>query len=96
MNDKLDCLMRLPMDGTPTVYVDADVCLMPGLHDWAERQFADLDFTDLNHTFTAADIVATFDNTITDGFKYVLPYDTDNIYNVRQMKLQRRLKKVKK
>jgi len=44
MDDKLDCLMRLPMDGTPTVYVDADVCLMPGLHDWAERQFADMDF----------------------------------------------------
>lgn len=44
MTDKLDCLMRLPMDGTPTVYVDADVCLMPGLHDWAERQFAEMDF----------------------------------------------------
>jgi hypothetical protein len=52
----------------------------------ANKELTDLDFTDLNHTFTAADIVATFDNTITDGFKYVLPYDTDNIYNVRQMK----------
>jgi len=52
----------------------------------ANKDLTDLDFTDLNHTFTAADIVATFDNTITDGFKYVLPYDTDNIYNVRQMK----------
>lgn len=44
MMDKLDCLMRLPMDGQPTVYVDADVALMPGLHEWAERQFADMDF----------------------------------------------------
>jgi hypothetical protein len=52
----------------------------------ANKELTDLDFTDLNHTFSAADIVATFDNTITDGFKYVLPYDTDNIYNVRQMK----------
>jgi hypothetical protein len=52
----------------------------------ANKELTALDFTDLNHTFTAADIVATFDNTITDGFKYVLPYDTDNIYNVRQMK----------
>ena len=52
----------------------------------ANKDLTDLDFTDLNHTFSAADIVATFDNTITDGFKYVLPYDTDNIYNVRQMK----------
>jgi hypothetical protein len=52
----------------------------------ANKELTDLDFTDLNHTFSAADIVATFDNTITEGFKYVLPYDTDNIYNVRQMK----------
>ena len=52
----------------------------------ANKDLTDLDFTDLNHTFSAADIVATFDNTITEGFKYVLPYDTDNIYNVRQMK----------
>jgi len=44
MLDKLDCLMRLPMDGQPTVYVDADVALMPGLHEWAERQFAGMDF----------------------------------------------------
>ena len=52
----------------------------------ANKDLTDLDFTDLNHTFSAADIVNTFNNTITDGFKYVLPYDTDNIYNVRQMK----------
>lgn len=44
MLDKLDCLMRLPMDGQPTLYVDADVALMPGLHAWAERQFADMAF----------------------------------------------------
>jgi hypothetical protein len=52
----------------------------------ANKELTALDFTDLNHIFTAADIVATFNNTVTDGFKYVLPYDTDNIYNVRQMK----------
>jgi len=50
------------------------------------RELTDLDFSDLNHTFSAAAIIDTFDNTITNGFKYVLPYDTDNIYNVRQMK----------
>jgi hypothetical protein len=52
----------------------------------ANQELTALDFTDLNHTFSAADIVNTFSNTITEGFKYVLPYDTDNIYNVRQMK----------
>lgn len=52
----------------------------------ANKELTDLDFTDLNHTFSAADIIATFSNTVAEGFKYVLPYDTDNIYNVRQMK----------
>lgn len=44
MLDKLDCLMRLPMDGQRTLYVDSDVALMPGLHRWAERQFAEMPF----------------------------------------------------
>ena len=49
-------------------------------------ELTDLDFTDLNHTFDVASIIATFDNTVTDGFKYVMPFDTDNIFNVRQFK----------
>lgn len=49
-------------------------------------ELTDLDFTDLNHTFDAASIIATFNNTVTDGFKYVMPFDTDNIFNVRQFK----------
>lgn len=49
-------------------------------------ELTDLDFTDLNHTFSAASIIASFNNTVTDGFKYVMPYDTDNILNVRQFK----------
>lgn len=49
-------------------------------------ELTDLDFTDLNHIFTAADIISTFSNTVTDGFKYVMPFDTDNIFNVRQFK----------
>ena len=49
-------------------------------------ELTDLDFTDLNHTFDAASIIDTFDNTVTDGFKYVMPFDTDNIFNVRQFK----------
>lgn len=38
MQDKLDLLMRLPLDATPTLYVDADVVLLPGLAKWAEEQ----------------------------------------------------------
>jgi hypothetical protein len=35
MLDKLRALMSLPMDGMPTLYVDADVVLLPGMHRWA-------------------------------------------------------------
>jgi len=44
MLDKLDCLLRLPMDGQATLYVDSDVALMPGLREWAERQIAGMEF----------------------------------------------------
>lgn len=37
MLDKLNTLLNLPADGMPTLYVDSDVCLMPGLHDWCRR-----------------------------------------------------------
>lgn len=50
MQDKLDCLLRLPMDGEPTLYVDADVALMPGLHEWAERQISRMDFDDIAYS----------------------------------------------
>jgi hypothetical protein len=52
------------------------------------KELTDLDFSDLNHTFTAADIIDSFNNTVTDGFKYVFPYSStgSNQYQVRQFK----------
>lgn len=52
------------------------------------NELTDLDFSDLNHTFSAADIIASFNNTIADGFKYVFPYSSTggNQYQVRQFK----------
>jgi hypothetical protein len=52
----------------------------------ANKELTDLDFSDLNHTFTALDIIDSFDNTVANGFKYVLPFNTSNVYNVNQMK----------
>lgn len=40
MLDKLDCLMRLPTDAKPTVYVDADVALLPGFYEWCGATLA--------------------------------------------------------
>jgi hypothetical protein len=42
MLDKLRVLQGLPEDGEPTVYVDADVALMRGFHDWCEGVFEEL------------------------------------------------------
>jgi hypothetical protein len=50
MLDKLDLLMRLPQDGTPTLYVDADVCLLPGLAAWCERQVAGMKFHEVAYS----------------------------------------------
>jgi len=50
------------------------------------KDLADIDFSDLNHTITAANVVASFSNTVTDGYKYLLPYSGDNIYPLKEMR----------
>jgi hypothetical protein len=35
----------------------------------------DLDFSDLNHVFDSSAIVASFAHTVTDGYKYLMPYN---------------------
>ena len=50
-------------------------------------QLDDLDFSDLDHYQSTDFIVSTFNNTIADGYKYVLPYSTNgNEYQMSQMK----------
>jgi hypothetical protein len=49
-------------------------------------ELTDLDFSDLNHTFSAADIIDSFDNTVTDGYKYVMPFVTNPNLHVRLFK----------
>ena len=46
--------------------------------------FSDYDSNaDANEVYTAAKVVESFSHTIVDGFKYLMPWDTDNLYNVR-------------
>jgi hypothetical protein len=49
-------------------------------------ELADIDFSDLNHFSNSSAIIGSFSFTQANGYKYVLPYDTDNLYNVRQIK----------
>jgi hypothetical protein len=46
----------------------------------------DLDFTDLDHAFDSSAIVATFNNTVADGYKYVMGYNNTNQYNANDFK----------
>jgi len=47
----------------------------------------DLDFSDLDHTFSSTDIAATFNNTVADGYKYVMPVCTGtNVYQANEFK----------
>jgi hypothetical protein len=49
-------------------------------------ELTDIDFSDLNHFSNSSAIIGSFSFTQANGYKYVLPYDTDNLYNVRQIK----------
>jgi hypothetical protein len=52
----------------------------------ANKELTDIDFSDFNHTYDAFNVVARFDNTIVEGFKYFLPSSTDSIYNTQEFK----------
>lgn len=47
MLDKLKTLLSLPTDGVPTLYVDADVCLMPTLVEWCRWYVEHMDVDDV-------------------------------------------------
>ena len=49
-------------------------------------ELTDIDMSDFNHTYDAFNVVNRFTNTVVDGFKYFLPYDTDSIYNTNEFK----------
>lgn len=46
----------------------------------------DLDFSDLNHVFGSSTIVSSFSHTVVDGYKYLMPYINNNIYNSNDFK----------
>lgn len=50
MLDKLDLLLRLPQDGTLTLYVDSDVCLLPGLADWCKAYARGMSFHEIAYS----------------------------------------------
>lgn len=49
-------------------------------------ELTDIDFSDLNHTYDAFNVVSRFNNTEVDGFKYFLPGSGDALYNTQEFK----------
>jgi hypothetical protein len=50
------------------------------------KYLTDLDFSELDHVITASNVVGTFNNTVTDGYKYLLPWSGDNVYPLKEMR----------
>jgi hypothetical protein len=52
----------------------------------ANKELTDIDFSDLNHTYDAFNVVNRFSNTVANGFKYFLPASSDAVYNTQEFK----------
>ena len=49
-------------------------------------ELTDIDFSDLNHTYDAFNVVNRFNNSVADGFKYFLPGSGDAFYSTQEFK----------
>jgi hypothetical protein len=54
--------------------------------DIGSKLLTDLDFSDLNHTYQASDVIASYDHDKEDGYKYILPIADDASYDLTEMK----------
>jgi hypothetical protein len=50
------------------------------------KELTDIDFSDLNHTYDAFNVVSRFNNSVVDGFKYFLPGSGDTFYSTQEFK----------
>ena len=71
-------------------HVDYEVLIKDSRADFfttiTNKELTDIDFSDLNHTYDATNVVARFSNTVVDGFKYFLPGSGDAVYNTQEFK----------
>lgn len=54
--------------------------------DISNKYLNDIDFSDLDHYVNAQVVIDTFDYSVTDGYKYVMPYNIDNQYQFNWFK----------
>ena len=54
--------------------------------DISNKYLTDLDFSDLDHYVDASVVITSFNNTVADGYKYVMPFNIDNQYQLNWFK----------
>jgi hypothetical protein len=54
--------------------------------DISNKYLNDIDFSDLDHYVDAQVVIDTFDYSVTEGYKYVMPYNIDNQYQFNWFK----------
>jgi hypothetical protein len=54
--------------------------------DISNKYLNDIDFSDLDHFVDADVVISTFDYSVTEGYKYVMPYNIDNQYQLNWFK----------
>jgi hypothetical protein len=54
--------------------------------DISNKYLTDLDFSDLDHVVDANVVIGSFNNTVADGYKYVMPFNIDNTYQFNWFK----------
>jgi len=54
--------------------------------DISNKYLNDIDFSDLDHAVDADVVIDSFDNVLADGYKYVMPFNTNNQYQLNWFK----------
>jgi hypothetical protein len=54
--------------------------------DISNKYLTDIDFSDLNHVVDATVVIDSFNNTVADSYKYVMPFNIDEQYQLNWFK----------
>ena len=55
-------------------------------NELADKNLTDLSFGSFNHIYQAQDVVNSWSHDYTDGYKYVMPWNDDTVYELREFK----------
>jgi hypothetical protein len=71
-------------------FVEYEVLVKDDASDFFVRldnsELTDLDFSDLDHTITSANIVSSWSHDVNDGYKYLLGYQNTSTYSLKEAK----------